>query len=298
LIQPRTGKRQIPAPLDGDEIPPEDTGDRREALADWLTDVKNPFFARSITNRVWAAYFGRGLVDPVDDLRASNPASNGPLLDALSAHLLENKFDLKTLMRTILMSETYQRSSDVLAGNRDDTKYYSRYYPRRLMAEVLHDAITDVTITPAVFDKVALNDGSFQETQFYEEGTRALELYDSAVKSYFLKTFGRNERQITCECERSNQPSMIQVLHLANGDTLNDKLSRKDGVIDEMLKAGMSNPELVETAYLKTLSRPPNKRESKALLGMLDRLKPDQRRLAMEDLFWGLMTSREFLFQH
>lgn len=298
LIQPRTGKPQTPAPLDGDEIAPEDTADRREALADWLTDVENPFFARSITNRVWAAYFGRGLVDPVDDLRASNPASNGPLLDALSAHLVENKFDLKALMRTILMSETYQRSSEVLSENRDDTKYYSRYYPRRLMAEVLHDAITDVTITPAVFDKVALNDGSFQETKFYEEGTRALELYDSAVKSYFLKTFGRNERQITCECERSNQPSMIQVLHLANGDTLNDKLSRKDGVIDEMLKAGMSNAELVETAYLKALSRRPNEEELKGLLEMIDGLKPDERRIAMEDLFWGLMTSREFLFQH
>lgn len=298
LMQPRTGKPQKPAPLDGEVIDPSSTEDRREALADWLTDPKNPFFARSISNRVWAAYFGRGLVDPVDDLRASNPASNGPLLDALSSHLIESEFDLKTLMRTILMSETYQRSSEVLSENRDDTKYYSRYYPRRLMAEVLHDAITDVTVTPAVFDKVALNDGSFQDTKFYEEGTRALELYDSAVKSYFLKTFGRNERQITCECERSNQPSMIQVLHLANGDTLNDKLSRKDGVIDEMLKAKMSDEKLVEVAYLKTLARRPNQRESRALVGMMTGLKPEERRIAMEDLFWGLMTSREFLFQH
>ncbi len=298
LMQPRTGKPQKPAPLDGDVIDPSSTGDRREALADWLTDPENPFFARSISNRVWAAYFGRGLVDPVDDLRASNPASNGPLLDALSAHLVESRFDLKTLMRTILMSETYQRSSDVLSENRDDTKYYSRYYPRRLMAEVLHDAITDVTATPAVFDKVALNDGSFQATEFYGEGTRALELYDSAVKSYFLKTFGRNERQITCECERSNQPSMIQVLHLANGDTLNDKLSRKDGVIDGMRKAKMSDEKVIEAAYLKTLSRRPNERELAGLIDMLKGLKPEERRIAMEDLFWGLMTSREFLFQH
>ncbi|MEC5127747.1 DUF1553 domain-containing protein [Verrucomicrobiales bacterium BCK34] len=298
LMQPRTGKPQAPAPLDGDVIDPASPEDRREALADWLTDPENPFFARSITNRVWAAYFGRGLVDPVDDLRASNPASNEPLLDALSAHLVENEFDLKTLMRTILTSETYQRSSEVLSENRDDTKYYSRYYPRRLMAEVLHDAITDVTATPAVFDKVALNDGSFQETKFYEEGTRALELYDSAVKSYFLKTFGRNERQITCECERSSQPSMIQVLHLANGDTLNEKLARKDGVIDGMLKAGMSDGQMVENAYLKTLSRRPNEREAGELVAMMKGLNPEERRLAMEDLFWGLMTSREFLFQH
>src|SRR5690606_23689437 len=146
-----------------------------------------------------------------------------PLLDALSRHLVESGFDLKALMRTILLSETYQRSSEVLSENRADLKYRSRYQPRRLMAEVLHGAIVDVTGVPAVFDLVALSDGSTQKTDFYPEGTRALQLFDSAVQSYFLKTFGRNEREIVCECERSNQPSMVQALHLANGEILNDK---------------------------------------------------------------------------
>lgn len=298
LMQPRTGKPQIPAPLDGAPLNPDDTGDRREALADWLTSPDNPHFARSITNRVWAAYFGRGLVDPVDDLRASNPASNEPLLAALSNYLVQNEFDLKALMRLILESETYQRSGEVLSENRDDSKYLSRHFPRRLMAEVLHDAITDVTGVSAVFNKIALNDGSTQDIKVYKEGTRALELYDSAVQSYFLKTFGRNDREITCECERSNQPSMIQVLHLANGDTLNGKLAAPKGVIERMLGAKMSDEAIVEEACLATLSRMPQSHEREGFLSLLKTAGEGERRGALEDLFWALMTSREFLFQH
>ncbi len=298
LMQPRTGKPQLPAPLDGEALDPGDTGDRREALADWLTDPDNPYFARSITNRVWAAYFGRGLVDPVDDLRASNPASNEPLLAALSAYLVENWFDLKSLMRLILESETYQRSGEVLSENRDDSKYLSRHFPRRLMAEVLHDAISDVTGAPAVFNKVALNDGSTQDTAFYKEGTRALELYDSAVQSYFLKTFGRNDREITCECERTNQPSMVQVLHLANGDTLNGKLSSKQSIVERLLEEKKSDEAVIEEAYLSTLSRFPRAHEREGFLALLQEGGEKDRRLALEDLYWALMTSREFLFQH
>ncbi len=298
LMQPRTGKPQIPAPLDGLALDPDATGDRREALADWLTAPENPYFARSITNRVWAAYFGAGLVNPVDDLRASNPASNEPLLAALSDYLLKNKFDLKVLMRLILESETYQRSGEVLSENRDDTKYLSRQFPRRLMAEVLHDAITDVTGVSDVFNKIALNDGSTQDTTVYKEGTRALELYDSAVQSYFLKTFGRNDREITCECERSNQPSMIQVLHLANGDALNGKLAAPKGIIERMLGEKMTDEAIVEEACLATLSRLPQAHEREGFLSLLKGAGEADRRVALEDLFWALMTSREFLFQH
>lgn len=300
LMQPRTGKPQIPAPLDGDPLDPDDTGDRREALADWLTAPGNPHFARSITNRVWAAYFGRGLVDPVDDLRASNPASNEPLLEALSAYLVENQFDLKALMKVILESETYQRSGEVLSENRDDSKYLSRHFPRRLMAEVLHDAITDVTGAPAVFNKIALNDGSTQDTDLYKEGTRALELYDSAVQSYFLKTFGRNDREITCECERSNQPSMVQVLHLANGDTLNGKLASDKGAVEQLLGKKLTDEAVLEEAYLTTLSRLPQPHERDGFLSVLKESGQSdaEKRSAVEDLFWALMTSREFLFQH
>jgi hypothetical protein len=298
LIQPRTGKPQIPAPLDGEPLDPDATGDRREALAAWLTAPDNPNFARSITNRIWAAYFGLGLVEPVDDLRASNPASNEPLLDALTAHLVEKRFDLKALMRVILESETYQRSGEVLSENRDDPKYLSRHNPRRLMAEVLHDAIADVTGVAGVFDKVALNDGSSEKTEFYKEGTRALELYDSAVQSYFLKTFGRNDREITCECERSNQPSMIQVLHLVNGDTLNGKLASNKSIVEKLITEKADDNRIVEEASLATLSRLPTAEEKAGFVEMLGTAAEGEKRAAIEDLFWAMMTSREFLFQH
>ena len=296
LIQPRTGKPQPPAPLDGQAIESDSPEDRREALAEWLTAPENPYFTRSIANRVWANFFGRGIVEPVDDLRVSNPASNEPLLEAISAHLVENRYDLKALMRLILQSETYQRTSAPLPENMGDQKYYSRYYPRRLMAEVLQDAITSITRISPKYDKITLADGSTQGTNFYRDGTRALQLFDSSVTSYFLKTFGRNEREITCECERSNKPSMVQVLHLSNGDTLNSNLRSEQSCVNVMIP--QSDEEIIEETYLLCLSRPPSDGERKRLIAMFDSTPETERRAAIEDLFWALMTSREFLFQH
>ena len=296
LIQPRTGKPQPPAPLDGQAIESDSPEDRREALAAWLTAPENPYFTRSIANRVWANFFGRGIVEPVDDLRVSNPASNEPLLEAISAHLVENRYELKALMRLILQSETYQRTSAPLPENMGDQKYYSRYYPRRLMAEVLQDAITSVTRISPKYDKITLADGSTQGTNFYRDGTRALQLFDSSVTSYFLKTFGRNEREITCECERSNKPSMVQVLHLSNGDTLNSNLRSEQSCVNVMIP--QSDEEIIEETYLLCLSRPPSDGERKRLIAMFDSTPEKERRAAIEDLFWALMTSREFLFQH
>ena len=296
LIQPRTGKPQPPAPLDGQAIESDSPEDRREALAEWLTAPENPYFTRSIVNRVWANFFGRGIVEPVDDLRVSNPASNEPLLEAISANLVENRYDLKALMRLILQSETYQRTSAPLPENMGDQKYYSRYYPRRLMAEVLQDAITSVTRISPKYDKITLADGSTQGTNFYRDGTRALQLFDSSVTSYFLKTFGRNEREITCECERSNKPSMVQVLHLSNGDTLNSNLRSEQSCVNVMIP--QSDEEIIEETYLLCLSRPPSDGERKRLIAMFDSTPEPERRAAIEDLFWALMTSREFLFQH
>ncbi len=296
LIQPRTGKPQPPAPLDGQAIESDSPEDRREALAVWLTAPENPYFTRSIANRVWANFFGRGIVEPVDDLRVSNPASNEPLLEAISAHLVKNRYDLKALMRLILQSETYQRTSAPLPENMGDQKYYSRYYPRRLMAEVLQDAITSVTRISPKYDKITLADGSTQGTNFYRDGTRALQLFDSSVTSYFLKTFGRNEREITCECERSNKPSMVQVLHLSNGDTLNSNLRSEQSCVNVMIP--QSDEEIIEETYLLCLSRPPSDGERKRLIAMFDSTPETERRAAIEDLFWALMTSREFLFQH
>ena len=296
LIQPRTGKPQPPAPLDGQAIESDSPEDRRKALAEWLTAAENPYFTRSIANRVWANFFGRGIVEPVDDLRVSNPASNEPLLEAISAHLVENRYDLKALMRLILQSETYQRTSAPLPENMGDQKYYSRYYPRRLMAEVLQDAITSVTRISPKYDKITLADGSTQGTNFYRDGTRALQLFDSSVTSYFLKTFGRNEREITCECERSNKPSMVQVLHLSNGDTLNSNLRSEQSCVNVMIP--QSDEEIIEETYLLCLSRPPSDGERERLIAMFDSTPEKERRAAIEDLFWALMTSREFLFQH
>lgn len=298
LMQPRTGKPQPPAPLDAEPIAMDDENDRREVLAAWLTSPNNSHFSRSIVNKVWANFFGVGLVDPVDDLRASNPASNEPLLEALAADFVEQKFDLKALMRTILRSETYQRSSEVLYENREDDRFYSRQYPRRLIAEVLHDAIAGITGVPSNFDAIALQDGSTQKTEFYPKGTRALELYDSAVSSYFLKTFGRNERDISCECERSNQPSLVQVLHVSNGDTVNNKLGEKGSVVDQLITEKTDDKALVDEAYLLCLARYPTEKEREGFLGILSETPAKERRVAVEDLFWSLMSSREFLFQH
>ena len=166
------------------------------------------------------------------------------------------------------------------------------------MAEVLHDAIADVTGVAGVFDKVALNDGSSEKTDFYKEGTRALELYDSAVQSYFLKTFGRNDREITCECERSSQPSMIQVLHLANGNAVNDRLASNKSIVEKLIAEKADDVRIVEEASLATLSRLPTTEEKAGFLAMLGSAGEGEKRSAVEDLFWALMTSREFLFQH
>ncbi len=302
LIQPRTGKPQAPAPLDGAPVEIDDTGDRREFLAKWLTSPDNDHFSRSITNRIWANFFGIGLVDPVDDLRASNPASNEPLLDALSKYLVENEFNLKSLMRVILQSETYQRSSVPLPENRDEHRFYSRHYPRRLMAEVLHDAVAGITEVATAFTEVSRPDGSVEKTEFYPLGTRAIELYDSAVESYFLQTFGRNQREISCECERSNQPSLIQVLHLSNGQTLNNKLGAEGSVVDRLLEktadSARANRQIINEAYLLCLSRPPSGKERAGFEDILAKSSPEGRREVVEDLFWALMNSREFLFQH
>ncbi|MEL7264315.1 MAG: DUF1549 domain-containing protein, partial [Planctomycetota bacterium] len=245
LVQPNTGRPQAPAALDQPPLDINSPQDRRIALADWMTAPDNPYFARAVCNRIWANFFGVGLVEQVDDLRTSNPASNDPLLQALSQHLVENRFDLRDLMRTILQSETYARSSTALPGNRDEQRYYSRYYPKRLMAEVMLDSIDTVMQTSTPFNEIAFPGADVQKTSFYPKGTRALQLYDSSVKSYFLKTFGRNTREITCECERSDEPSMVQVLHMANGTTINEKLALADNAIAVAMAMGCSTNAII-----------------------------------------------------
>ena len=298
LMQPRTGKPRPPAPLDAPALDAASPEDRREALARWLTSPDNPYFTRAIVNRVWANFMGVGLVESVDDLRVSNPASNDRLLEALARRLIEDRFDLKTLMRAILTSHAYRRSSEPLPENRDERRFYSRYYPRRLMAEVLNDAIADVTGVPDRFTEIALNDGSSEKITAYTNDTRSLQLKDAAVKSYFLKSFGRNQREITCECERSNQPNLIQVLHLSNGSTINEKLSAKDSRVTRILATDPAPDRLIEEAWMRCLGRPPTEAERKPFETWLVEAAAFEKREVVEDLFWSLLTSREFLFQH
>lgn len=298
LVQPRTGRPQLPAPLDGDSIPPESARDRREVAAEWLTSPDNRMFARSITNRVWKNFFGVGLVEQVDDMRASNPASNEDLLNAASQYLVESGFDIKSLIRTILQSEAYQRSSEAIPENEGDTRYYSRYFPRRLMAEVLLDAVSFVTDVPTQFNRIVYPGADTRATDAYPGGTRAIQLHDSAVESYFLQTFGRNQRRITCECERSDEPSMVQVLHLSNGNTLNDKLAAPENRLSRWLTDFKDDDKLVDEIFVTTLGRRPTEAESSEILMLLREHPSEERRVILEDTLWGILSSREFLFNH
>jgi hypothetical protein len=294
VIQPLTGHPQRPSPLDAEALDIDSPEDRRLYLAAWLTSAENPYFARAITNRVWANFLGVGLVEKVDDLRRTNPASNEKLLSAAARFLIDQDFNLKALMRAILQSKTYQISSQPLPGNLNDQRFYSRFYPRRLMAEVLLDSISGVTGAPSEFPG-------------YPPAWRALQIPDADVASYFLASFGRPKREITCACERSEEPSMAQVLHLTNGETINKKVAAKGNRIEELLATNASDEKIVEELYLRALCRYPKPTEKEKLLAVLSSAgkatsaetnSGEERRLAIEDLYWSVLTSKEFLFNH
>ena len=299
LTQPLTGKPQPPRPLDGTPIAFDDPRDRRAVLAAAVTAPENPYFARAITNRVWANFFSVGLVENVDDIRASNPASNPALFAKAAEFLIGKKFDLRELMRAILQSETYQRSSVALAENKADTRFYSRYYPRRLMAEVALDAVSQVTRIPTPFETDVRNQNQSKGTA-YPAGWRAMQLPDANIANTFLKSFGRPRREVTCECERSSEPTVSQALHLSNGDTVNDKLAAKDSIVATALASGKPAAALVEDAYLAALARLPTAGERERFERVIADAKdnPDEKRLGLEDTYWALLSSREFLFNH
>ncbi len=296
LIQPSKGRPQPPTPLDGQPLSLDDPADRRIHLAHWLTSPENPYFTRAITNRVWANFFGVGLVEKVDDLRLTNPASNEELLAASAKFLADNHFDLKALMRAILQSATYARSSQPTAENKQDERFYSRYYPKRLKAEVLIDALAQVTAVPTQFQ--IRYGGNAKDVHDLPLGKRAMEQIDVDANGYFFKSFGRPARQITCECERSSQPTMVQVLNISNGDTLNQKLEAKDNRIDKLIAAGASDEAILEDLYLSALSRLPTADEKLRLLGTITESAEPNHRLVLEDLYWGVLSSKEFMFNH
>jgi hypothetical protein len=292
IHHPRTGRVLPPQPLDGEPIPLDAPGDRRQRLAAWLTARGNPYFARAIVNRVWRQFMGRGLVEAEDDLRLTNPPSNEELLAALSEAFVRRGFDLKWLIRSIMNSETYQRSSEPAPGSEADQKYYSHYIVRRLPAEVILDALSQVTGVPTAFTG-------------YPKGWRALQLPDSRVDSYFLAAFGRPERVTTCSCERQQEPSVAQALHLANGDTVNQKLQTPDGILTRLVEDRVPDEVVLRHLYLSALSRLSTEPERRALLPALSAAPPGAtteakaaRRQVLEDLFWATLTGREFLFNH
>lgn len=280
---PRTGKVMTPTPLGGSALPASFTGDRRVALADWLTAPENPFFARILVNRLWKHFLGQGLIEPVDDVRVTNPPTNEALLDFLAKDFVAHGYDLKHTMREILRSQTYQRAALPTWLNVADSKYYSRYYFKRLDAEPLLDAVGFATGAPEKFGG-------------YPVGLRASELPDTTAQSYFLDLFGRPARNIVCQCERADAPSLGQLLHFMNGKPINDKLASKDGRIAKLLAAKTSDDKLIEELYLASVSRFPTAEERAVALKTLTGAKDRQK--AAEDVLWALLNSKEFLFNH
>jgi Protein of unknown function (DUF1553)/Protein of unknown function (DUF1549)/Bacterial Ig-like domain (group 2) len=293
ILHPRLARPLPPTPLDGKSLPLDSPEDRRIAFANWLTDPSNTMFARTVVNRVWANFMGRGLVDPVDDVRASNAASNEELFAALAKDFTDHNYDVDRLIRTIMNSSVYQLSSDANGTNQPDNIYYSKHIVRRLTAEVILDAMSQVTGVPTAFPS-------------YPPGTRALQLPDTQVRSDFLTSFGRPPR-ITCDAaERSSDPTVAQALAVINGDTLNKKLGAPDGTIALFLKLGLSDRRILEFMYLSAFSRYPTDAERQALGAALESARTgksaeqerEAHRQALEDMVWAMLTSKEFLFNH
>jgi hypothetical protein len=283
VTQPRTGKVMSPKFMGGAVavIPPDK--DRREVLADWIVSAENPFFAKSVVNRIWFHLNGRGIVDPVDDFRDSNPSANDELLDALAKDFVASKFNVKHVIKVIMTSRTYQLSAQANEFNKDDAKYFSHATTKLLTAEQLLDAICFTTEVPEKFTGMPL-------------GTRAVQLPDGDANHPFLKTFGQPARELACECEREGDSNLAQALQLINGPTVNDKLRNSNNRIGKLMAKNLTDPEMVSDLYLATVSRPPTDKEMRIILkhvaGAADKRK------AWEDVHWTVINTKEFLFRH
>jgi hypothetical protein len=284
VTHPRTGEVVAPKFLGGPQPALRPEEDRREVFARWLTGPENPFFARAAVNRIWYHLFGRGIVDPVDDLRSTNPPSNEALLDALAADFVRHGFDRKHLIRTIMKSRTYQLGSQTTATNADDEKYFSHARVRLLGAEQLLDAIGAATDVPEKFPGFPL-------------GTAAVALPDGEYKHPFLEAFGRPARAMACECERDTDTNLTQALQLVGGRLVQDKIHSDVGRVARLIAAGRTDAELVDELFLATLSRHPTEAESRLLVNRLGKSATQRRRVA-EDVLWALINHNEFLFQH
>ncbi len=280
---PRSGELVHPHPL-GTEMPVSaPNGDRRKVLARWMTGPDNSWFARNLANRMWAHFMGRGLIEPVDDLRVTNPASNPELLDALSRRVVESKYDLHELIRTITQSCVYQLAAEPNETNRLDEQNYSHANLRPLEAEVLLDAVCQVTGVDERFEGVA-------------PGSRAVQLWDSGVSHYFLKLFGRPVRKSACVCERISEPNVAQALHIMNSPAIHEKLKHEGGTVARLVAEFPEDSDLVRELYLLFFSRDPIDEEREHAV---DYLRSNRnRRHATEDLAWSMLCSIEFIFRH
>ena len=276
---PRSGKIMEPTPLDGE--PKSHPLDLRIPLAEWLTSKDNELFAKSVVNRYFGYLMGRGLVEPIDDMRSTNPPSNVELMNALSKNFVESNFNLKQLIRTIMVSRLYQLDSQPTKSNASDRRFYSHYRVKRLAAEPLLDSIDVAT-------------GSLTKFKNLPAGTRAIDLPDAEYPNYFLKTFAKPKRASVCECERSPDENLAQALHTLNGDILSSKIADKDGRVAKLLKDKKSHEECVREIYLATLCRYPSDAEMKA---SHEFLKESPSPLEFyQDLMWALVNSKQFLF--
>ena len=283
VVQPRTGKTAAPSFLGGETPKIALHQDRRAVLAGWITGKNNPFFAKSVVNRVWFHLMGKGIVDPVDDFRESNPSANDALLNALAKDFIEHDFDIKHTIRVIMTSRTYQLSARTNKFNKNDEKYFSHAVTKLYSAEPLFDALCFVTAVPENFSGMPA-------------GTRAVQLPDGEVNHPFLKTFGQPARELACECERESESNLAQALQLINGPAVNDRLRNPKNRISTLLAKKMPESKMLEELYLTTLSRFPVEGEVKAALNHVHQAK-DVRK-AWEDVHWALINSKEFLFRH
>jgi hypothetical protein len=281
FTHPDTKRTYLPKTLNGKPLAVAGMEDRREILAAWITSKDNPWFARAMVNRMWHMFMGRGFVEPVDDFRLTNPASNETLLDALARDFAGHNFDIHHLIRRITASSAYQLSSLPVKGNKDDRMAYSRYYPKRLSAEPLLDSIALATGVPEIYRSLY-------------PGTKAAQLPEPEVESYFLEVFDRPSRQLVCE--RKNTPTLNQVLHMVGGDTVHAKVAHPEGFLREAMARFPSDKEMVEELYLRTLARFPDAEEMAVAVNAIG--KAGDRRRGLEDVFWALLNTKEFLYNH
>jgi hypothetical protein len=281
---PRSGKPQPPRFLGGIEPKLAAGADRRVAYADWLTSPKNPFFARGLVNRYWSYFFHRGIIEPVDDIRSTNPPINPALLDALTKDFIDHKFDARHLMKQIVTSATYQRSSVPTASNKHDEQNFSHAIPRRIPAEALLDSLIQATGVPENFPNAPA-------------GFRAAQLPDANSENAFLRLFGKSPRMEACECERDNSSNMLQALHFINSKSIQARVQNPNGRAMTLSRQKISDRELVTELYLWALARHPNDAELSRGESFL-KANAAQRGEATQDLMWVLLNTRDFVLVH